>query len=47
MLLFDAMSTSFDEIRLWRDPACPACGDAVARPADQVAPTAAASVAAG
>jgi molybdopterin/thiamine biosynthesis adenylyltransferase/rhodanese-related sulfurtransferase len=27
MLLFDAMSTSFDEIRLWRDPACPACGD--------------------
>jgi hypothetical protein len=29
MLLFDAMSTSFDEIRLWRDPACPACGDAV------------------
>lgn len=32
MLLFDAMSTSFDEIRLWRDPACPACGDAVAQP---------------
>jgi molybdopterin/thiamine biosynthesis adenylyltransferase len=29
MLLFDAMTTSFDEIRLWRDPACPACGDAV------------------
>jgi molybdopterin/thiamine biosynthesis adenylyltransferase/rhodanese-related sulfurtransferase len=28
MLLFDAMSTSFDEIRLWRDPACPVCGDA-------------------
>jgi hypothetical protein len=26
------MSTSFDEIRLWRDPACPACGDAVAQP---------------
>jgi molybdopterin/thiamine biosynthesis adenylyltransferase len=47
MLLFDAMSTSFDEIRLWRDPACPACGDAVARPADQVAASAAASVAAG
>jgi hypothetical protein len=32
MLLFDAMTTSFDEIRLWRDPACPACGDAVAQP---------------
>jgi molybdopterin/thiamine biosynthesis adenylyltransferase/rhodanese-related sulfurtransferase len=32
MLLFDAMTTSFDEIRLWRDPACPACGDAVAPP---------------
>ncbi len=31
MLLFDAMSTSFDEIRLWRDPACPACGDGVAQ----------------
>ena len=29
MLLFDAMTTSFDEIRLWRDPACPACGDEV------------------
>lgn len=32
MLLFDAMTTSFDEIRLWRDPACPACGDQVAQP---------------
>ena len=31
MLLFDAMTTSFDEIRLWRDPACPACGDAAAK----------------
>ena len=30
MLLFDAMTTVFDEIRLWRDPACPACGDGVA-----------------
>jgi hypothetical protein len=28
------MSTSFDEIRLWRDPACPACGDAVAKRAE-------------
>jgi molybdopterin/thiamine biosynthesis adenylyltransferase len=32
MLLFDALTTSFDEIRLWRDPACPACGDGVAQP---------------
>ena len=32
MLLFDAMTTSFDEIRLWRDPACPACGEAVGEP---------------
>jgi molybdopterin/thiamine biosynthesis adenylyltransferase len=48
MLLFDAMSTSFDEIRLWRDPACPACGDAVSRPAAQaVAAAPPASVAAG
>ena len=44
MLLFDAMSTSFDEIRLWRDPACPACGDAVAtREADQTPAALAAS----
>jgi Dinucleotide-utilizing enzymes involved in molybdopterin and thiamine biosynthesis family 2 len=28
LLMFDAMSTSFDEVRIWRDPACPACGDA-------------------
>jgi molybdopterin/thiamine biosynthesis adenylyltransferase len=37
MLLFDAMSTSFDEIRLWRDPACPACGDAVVASLTQAA----------
>ena len=44
MLLFDAMSTSFDEIRLWRDPACPACGDAaVARATDGAMPSAAAA----
>jgi len=36
MLLFDAMTTSFDEIRLWRDPACPACGDAATRASDVV-----------
>jgi molybdopterin/thiamine biosynthesis adenylyltransferase/rhodanese-related sulfurtransferase len=45
MLLFDAMTTSFDEIRLWRDPACPACGDGVAQvqPEPQPATVAAAS----
>ena len=42
MLLFDALTTSFDEIRLWRDPACPACGDEVARPQPAAAVTAAA-----
>ena len=26
LLMFDAMTTSFDEVRIWRDPACPACG---------------------
>jgi molybdopterin/thiamine biosynthesis adenylyltransferase/rhodanese-related sulfurtransferase len=30
MLLFDALTTSFDEVRIWRDPACPSCGDPVA-----------------
>ncbi|MEO5985431.1 MAG: ThiF family adenylyltransferase, partial [Candidatus Limnocylindria bacterium] len=28
LLMFDAMGTAFDEVRIWRDPACPACGDA-------------------
>ena len=28
LLMFDAMGTTFDEVRTWRDPACPACGDA-------------------
>ena len=28
LLMFDAMTTTFDEVRVWRDPACPACGDA-------------------
>ena len=27
LLMFDAMGTSFDEVRIWRDPACPACGE--------------------
>jgi len=26
LLMFDAMGTAFDEVRIWRDPACPACG---------------------
>ncbi|MCV0402345.1 MAG: molybdopterin-synthase adenylyltransferase MoeB [Chloroflexi bacterium] len=30
LLMFDAMGTAFDEVRIWRDPACPACGDAAA-----------------
>jgi len=29
LLMFDAMGTTFDEVRIWRDPACPACGEAV------------------
>ena len=28
LLMFDAMGTRFDEVRIWRDPACPACGEA-------------------
>ncbi len=28
LLMFDAMGTTFDEVRTWRDPSCPACGDA-------------------
>ena len=27
LLMFDAMGTSFDEVRIWRDPACPVCGE--------------------
>ena len=33
LLMFDAMGTTFDEVRIWRDPACPACGEAAAEPA--------------
>jgi molybdopterin/thiamine biosynthesis adenylyltransferase/rhodanese-related sulfurtransferase len=29
LLMLDAMGTTFDEVRIWRDPACPACGDPV------------------
>jgi molybdopterin/thiamine biosynthesis adenylyltransferase len=43
MLLFDAMTTSFDEIRLWRDPACPACGDTAPRTTDATTPAVAAA----
>ena len=27
LLMFDAMATRFEEVRIWRDPACPACGE--------------------
>jgi len=27
LLMFDAMTTEFSEVRIWRDPACPACGE--------------------
>ena len=27
LLMFDAMSTSFEEVKVWRDPHCPACGE--------------------
>ena len=33
LLLFDAAGTTFDEVRIWRDPACPACGDGLPRAA--------------
>ena len=48
LLMFDAMGTVFDEVRVWRDPACPACGEGspyASAPATQV--TAPAHVAAG
>ena len=31
LLMFDAMGATFDEVRIWRDPACPACGEGVLR----------------
>ncbi len=30
LLMLDAAGTTFDEVRIWRDPACPACGEGVA-----------------
>jgi molybdopterin/thiamine biosynthesis adenylyltransferase/rhodanese-related sulfurtransferase len=27
LLMFDAMTTEFSEVRIWRDPQCPACGE--------------------
>jgi molybdopterin/thiamine biosynthesis adenylyltransferase/rhodanese-related sulfurtransferase len=27
LLMFDAMATEFSEVRIWRDPACPSCGE--------------------
>jgi hypothetical protein len=30
--MFDAMGTTFDEVRIWRDPACQACGEGVQPP---------------
>jgi len=27
LLMFDAMSTSFEEVKVWRDPHCPGCGE--------------------
>jgi molybdopterin/thiamine biosynthesis adenylyltransferase/rhodanese-related sulfurtransferase len=27
LLMFDAMTTEFSEVRIWRDPDCPACGE--------------------
>jgi len=37
LLMFDAMSTTFDEVRIWRDPACPACGEGASAVAAQEA----------
>jgi len=28
LLMFDAQASEFNEVRVWRDPACPACGSA-------------------
>jgi sulfur-carrier protein adenylyltransferase/sulfurtransferase len=29
LLMLDALGTTFDEVRIWRDPACPTCGEGV------------------
>lgn len=37
LLMFDALSTSFLELKLRRDPACPVCGNgSVKEPAQQL-----------
>ena len=35
LLMFDALGTTFDEVRIWRDPACPACGESVVQASTQ------------
>ena len=40
LLMFDAMTTEFSEVRIWRDPACPACGEASPWLAEPLAATA-------
>jgi molybdopterin/thiamine biosynthesis adenylyltransferase/rhodanese-related sulfurtransferase len=40
LLMFDALGTTFDEVRIWRDPSCPACGEAVVRAATGQSPVA-------
>ncbi len=34
LLMLDALGTTFDEVRIWRDPACPTCGEGVAGAVD-------------
>jgi bacteriocin biosynthesis cyclodehydratase domain-containing protein len=38
LLMFDAMTTEFSEVRIWRDPACPACGEGSPNLAQQATP---------
>jgi len=38
LLMIDAMGTTFEEVRLWRDPACPACGEGAVAPAREARP---------
>jgi molybdopterin/thiamine biosynthesis adenylyltransferase/rhodanese-related sulfurtransferase len=49
LLMLDAMGTAFDEVRIWRDPSCPACGEGSphASVAREPAVAAAASVSTG
>ena len=44
LLMLDAMGTTFDDVHIWRDPGCPACGDGVGRPAAGQQPAEPASV---